>query len=120
MIISVFVYLERKDSLHARISASLLVKGEENTGISKEQTIRSVFYNSKKQLGILASNTDYTNKEITNEQALCWLKGGTQQDILIFLPRMGRIHVLRGKEEIKKFVAFPRPTPLQPDANAQP
>ena len=44
MIISVFVYLERKDSLHARISASLLVKGEENTGISEEQTIPSVFF----------------------------------------------------------------------------
>ena len=32
---------------------------------------------------------------------------------------MGRIHVLWRIEEIKKFVAFPRLTPLQPDAYAQ-
>ena len=112
--------MERKDSLHARISASLLVKGEENTGISEEQTIPSEFFVPKSKDRIIALNTDYTNKEIINEQALCWLKGGTQQDILIFLPRIGRNHVLRGKEEIKKFVAFLRLTPLQPDANAQP
>ena len=91
MIISVFVYLERKDSLHARISASLLVKGEENTGISEEQTIPSAFFVPKSKDRIIALNTDYTNIEITNEQALCWLKGGTQQDILISLPRIGRI-----------------------------
>ena len=83
--------MERKDSLHARISASLLVKGEENTGISEERTIPSVFFVPKSNHGIFASNTDFTNIEIVNEQALCWLKGGTQQDILISLPRIGRI-----------------------------
>ena len=51
---------------------------------------------------------------------LCWLKGGKQQDILISLPGIGRIHVLCVEEEIKKFVAFPRLTPVQPDAYAQP
>ena len=44
----------------------------------------------------------------------------------LFLPRIqrirriGRIHVLWRIEEIKKFVAFPRLKPLQPDAYAQP
>ena len=33
---------------------------------------------------------------------------------------MGRIYVLWRIEEIKKFVAFPGLTPLQPDAYAQP
>ena len=41
----------------------------------------------------------------------------------LFLPRIeriGRIYVLWGKEEIKKFVALPGLTPLQPDAYAHP
>ena len=83
--------MERKDSLHARISASLLVKGEENTGISEEQTIPSAYFVPKSNHGIITSNTDYTNNEIINEQVLCWLKGGKQQDILISLPRIRRI-----------------------------
>ena len=46
------------------------------------------------------------------------------EDRLLFsLPRIERIersYVLWRKEESKKFVAFPRLTPLQPDAYAQP
>ncbi|MDD6125596.1 MAG: hypothetical protein PUB56_05020 [Paraprevotella sp.] len=100
--------MERKGSLHARISASLLVKGEENTGISEEQTIPSAFFVPKSNHGIFASNTHYTNKEIINEQALCWLKGGTQQDILISLPRIGRIHVLCVEETDQKVCCLPQ------------
>ena len=42
---------------------------------------------------------------------------------ILFLPRIERIeriYVLGAIEEIKKFVAFPGLTPLQPDAYAQP
>ena len=44
---------------------------------------------------------------------------------ILFLPRIERIERIerscpRRKEEIKKFVAFPGLTPLQPDAYAQP
>ena len=46
--------------------------------------------------------------------------------VVLILPRIERIeriersYVLWRKEEIKKFVAFPGLTPLQPDAYAQP
>ena len=40
--------------------------------------------------------------------------------VIILLPRIGQMSVLWAIEEIKKFVAFPGLTPLQPDAYGHP
>ena len=54
--------------------------------------------------------------------ALCCLEGSTSKDGLFFYHGMNGLNevVLWRKEEIKKFVAFPGLTPLQPDEYAQP
>ena len=54
--------------------------------------------------------------------ALCCLEGSTSKDGLFFYHGLNGLNevVLWRKEEIKKFVAFPGLTPLQPDAYAQP
>ena len=54
--------------------------------------------------------------------ALCCLEGSTSKDGFIFYHGLNGLNevVLWRKEEIKKFVAFPGLTPLQPDEYAQP
>ena len=54
--------------------------------------------------------------------SLCCLEGSTSKDGLFFYHGMNGLNevVLWRKEEIKKFVAFPGLTPLQPDVYAQP
>ena len=54
--------------------------------------------------------------------ALCCLEGSTPKDGFFFYHGLNGLNevVLWRKEEIKKFVAFPGLTPLQPDAYAQP
>ena len=53
---------------------------------------------------------------------LCCLEGCTSKDGFFFYHGLNGLNevVLWRKEEIKKFVAFPGLTPLQPDAYAQP
>ena len=54
--------------------------------------------------------------------ALCCLEGSTSKDGFFFYHGLNGLNevVLWRKEEIKKFVAFPGLTPLQPDAYGQP
>ena len=54
--------------------------------------------------------------------ALCCLEGSTPEDGFFFYHGLNGLNevALWRKEEIKKFVAFPGLTPLQPDAYAQP
>ena len=54
--------------------------------------------------------------------ALCCLESSTSKDGIFFYHRLNGLNevVLWRKEEIKKFVAFPGITPLQPDVYAQP
>ena len=54
--------------------------------------------------------------------SLCYLEGSTSKDGVFFYHGLNGLNevVLWRKEEIKKFVAFPELTPLQPDAYAQP
>ena len=57
--------------------------------------------------------------------ALCCQEGSTSKDAFFFYHGLNGLNelnevVLWRKEEIKKFVAFPGLTPLQPDAYAQP
>ena len=57
--------------------------------------------------------------------ALCCLDGSTPEDGFFFYHGLNGLNglnevVLWRKEEIKKFVALPGLTPLQPDAYAQP
>ena len=54
--------------------------------------------------------------------ALCCLESSTSKDGIFFYHRLNGLNevVLWRKEEIKKFVAFPGLTPLQPDVYAQP
>ena len=53
--------------------------------------------------------------------ALCCLEGSTPEDGFFFYHGLNGLNevVLWRKEEIKKFVAFPGLTPLQPDVYAQ-
>ena len=68
-----------------------------------------------------SSNTIRTGHDASN---VSLLPGGQYaRGWILFLPRIERIeriYVLGAIEEIKKFVAFPGLTPLQPDAYAQP
>ena len=54
--------------------------------------------------------------------SLCCLEGSTPKDGFFFYHGLNGLNevVLWRKEEIKKFVAFPGLTPLQPDVYAQP
>ena len=54
--------------------------------------------------------------------SLCCLEGSTSKDGFFFYHGLNGLNevALWRKEEIKKFVAFPGLTPLQPDAYAQP
>ena len=57
--------------------------------------------------------------------SLCCLEGSTAKDGFFFYHGLNGLNglnevVLWRKEEIKKFVAFPGLTPLQPDVYAQP
>ena len=66
------------------------------------------------------SNTICTGHDAS--QALCCLEGSTPKDGFFFYHGLNGLNgvVLWRKEEIKKFVAFPGLTPLQPDEYAQP
>ena len=65
-----------------------------------------------------SSNTIRTGHDASH---VSLLPGGQYAEgWILFLPRIERIYVVGAIEEIKKFVAFPGLTPLQPDVDAQP
>ena len=64
-------------------------------------------------------------QDMMPHMSLCCLEGNTAKDGFIFYHGLNGLNglnevVLWRKEEIKKFVAFPGLTPLQPDVYAQP
>ena len=60
-------------------------------------------------------------QDMMSQIALCCLECSTPKDGFFFYHGLNGLNgvVLWREEEIKKFVAFPRLTPLQPDAYAQ-